>query len=403
MRNSFIGGAPIASRFHPGDSVAVDPNNDKRTSSYGRQGGTGIVSGIPSTGRVLVTYEDGILVDVPDRAVRHWKKNPSKARAPIVWPSGLSRGVLWYQVVRKNYLTRYEDPGTGEISGGSFRSYQHLNDYARRNGYRVMAVPHSNPRKRNPRKFAVGDLVSHVNGHPQGHGTVTHVAEYAGRRDQSVTVKWPPQEFQETYSSKALTLVKKNPGGKRKNPLSPYAKYHRAQDRKMGIKPPPKPKFKIGDWVSDLDGARPGEVVWVGNYVPGWEPYVSDRGIPMEGSPGYYNYTVQQVGGPRQGRNERNLMKIRKPRKKNPLTSGLGDTYATMHANPRSLPVKATAFPSIRHASGWHTYRLVQRLSGGRGTDKSAIFFAPDNTAARNHASKVLFDGARAIRLERAV
>jgi len=72
-------------------------------------------------------------------------------------------------------------------------------------------------------------------------------------------------------------------------------------------------------------------------------------------------------------------------------------------SNPRKIPVKSAAFSKIPHASGWHTYRLVQVRPGSRGVDKSAIFFAPSNEAAQSYAPRVLFEGARAIRLERAV
>lgn len=92
MRYTFIGGAPPVSRFRSGDSVIVDPNDDKLTSYYGRQGGAGVVSGVPSVGRVLVTYEDGIMVDVPDQVVRHWRKNPVSSRTRTKHAALLSAG-----------------------------------------------------------------------------------------------------------------------------------------------------------------------------------------------------------------------------------------------------------------------------------------------------------------------
>lgn len=269
-------------------------------------------------------------------------------------------------------------------------------------------------KRKNPRKFSVGDLVSHVNGYPQGPGTVTHVAEYVGRRDQSVTVKWPPQEFKETYSSSALTLVKKNPASSRTktkhSALLAAGRYEDAAKVWKRSRAAQKRKNPEGGWVPlTLSNAYDNAPIinrdhpeWGEKrlrYEGGFWIHWSNRGSATL-DPSEFRFWLVKPGH----EGSRGVgYAHRHSGRRNPLTSGLGDTYAIMHANPRSLPVKAAAFPSIRHASGWHTYRLVQRLSGGRGTDKSAIFFAPDNAAARNHASKVLFDGARAIRLERAV
>lgn len=78
----------------------------------------------------------------------------------------------------------------------------------------------------------------------------------------------------------------------------------------------PKPKFKYGDRVCDLDGGRPGVISFIGSWVPGWNAYRSapggsgvfaHSGHDIEGSPGYYTYKVQQDDGPRHTRNEPNL------------------------------------------------------------------------------------------------
>lgn len=126
---------------------------------------------------------------------------------------------------------------------------------------------------------------------------------------------------------------------KKRNPLSPYAKYQRAQDRKMGIKPPPKPKFKIGNWVEDNYGdgdlqTRPGRVTFVGSYTA---PYVAYEkgGVSYEGFSGGYKYKVEEPDGRTLWRDEQRLRRIKAPRKRNPPSSGLGGTYIVTHANPR--------------------------------------------------------------------
>lgn len=197
MRYTFIGGAPPASRFRSGDSVIVDPNDDKLTSYYGRQGGAGVVSGVPSVGRILVTYEDGIMVDVPDQVVRHWRKNPvsSRTRAKhaalmaahryedaakiykramgrekrknpqhIEW-SGMTgkdaRGNV-YKIQDKSrpgdpWFTIYLIPPAGSWAGGvvepmaSRDSVRGVKDYAEQTAARMGAQ--QNPRRRNPTGF----------------------------------------------------------------------------------------------------------------------------------------------------------------------------------------------------------------------------------------------------------
>jgi hypothetical protein len=125
---------------------------------------------------------------------------------------------------------------------------------------------------------------------------------------------------------------------KRRNPLSPYAK----MQRKAGFKAPPKPKFKIGYYVEDNYGGgdlhtRPGRVTFVGSYT---EPYAAYEkgGVAYEGHSGGYKYKVQEPDGRILWRDEQRLRRIKAPRsRKNPPSSGLGGTYAIMHANPFGL------------------------------------------------------------------
>lgn len=128
------------------------------------------------------------------------------------------------------------------------------------------------------------------------------------------------------YEDAAKVWRRSHATQKRKNPLSPYAKMQRKAMRAAGIKPAPKPKFKIGYWVEDIDGSgigtRPGRVEFIGSY----DDYM-----------GGYRYKVREPDGKVLYRNEPSLRRIRAPRaiKKNPLTSGLSGTYAVMHANPK--------------------------------------------------------------------
>lgn len=125
---------------------------------------------------------------------------------------------------------------------------------------------------------------------------------------------------------------------KRRNPLSPYAR----MQHKAGFKAPPKPKFKIGYYVEDNYGdgdlhTRPGRVTFVGSYT---EPYAAYEkgGVAYEGHSGGYKYKVQEPDGRVLWRDEQRLRRIKAPRsRKNPPSSGLGGTYAIMHANPFGL------------------------------------------------------------------
>lgn len=78
--------------------------------------------------------------------------------------------------------------------------------------------------------------------------------------------------------------------------LSPYAKQQLAQMKAAGIVPAPRPKFKIGDQVSDADGTRHGRVDYVGRY----DDYL-----------GGYTYKVREPSGTRNTWNETSMVKVK--------------------------------------------------------------------------------------------
>lgn len=125
--------------------------------------------------------------------------------------------------------------------------------------------------------------------------------------------------------------------------------YKRAMQREKRKRNPsqgygghPKPKFKVGDRVSDLDGERPGVIDHIGSY--------------QGASYGGWAYKVQEDNGPRTFRLESGLMRVK--RRKNPLTAGLGGTYIVTHANPRT-PSTSVKLRFSSRSDAWEGMRTL--------------------------------------------
>lgn len=130
-----------------------------------------------------------------------------------------------------------------------------------------------------------------------------------------------------------------NPRGRtRGNPrvkLSPYAKMQRAALRRAGVKPAPSPKFKIGQYVEDIEAhngnTRPGRVMFTGSY---------DDLI------GGYRYKVQTQDGHVLYRDEPSLRRIRKP-----AWAGRAS-----RKNPKAARAHGAKTPTLLPLAQWGTY-----------------------------------------------
>lgn len=83
------------------------------------------------------------------------------------------------------------------------------------------------------------------------------------------------------------------------------------------------------------------------------------------------------------------------------MVRAAGHPYRSFLDNPSIPIVSSKTLKPVKHISGWHTYRLVQKLRGK--VDRSMTFFAPSNEAARAYVPKVTYDTGVPIKLERAV